>query len=667
MSLYWTSASAKYDLAECLPPGATILQVLTHAAFDTDASNELLVLVEEYGYWSVFLIDVSSNGYQILFQTSLGPADYLRKERVGEMLAPLAIGDINGDGLMDFWVGFFSPEYYRSELRIYISSNGTYRNVAEVSADYDIQFVNYEGEWVIHSIDKEYDLESLRLHSFVWIRELEQFVPENEGFQLSMDEYSYFSHYRLRPQLFSGRNPEGKLRLRWCRTLLTGRETPHGRSALTKLLPEKAYLLDYIADQALDDDVDTEYLLAYLMPDSEDERKVRLHAAVADWSSEEKRYNLIPLEESFYGLARSAEGNVYQPIYLLNCNGLSHPVIVGNAQPDKPLIHAMIFANEDTEYKLIDAFQANYSLQLKERASSEGIYLQAILGNLGKDGRIHIEVKQSNSIDIEGICQPFSLEKSMVMTVREFRRAYPFFEKTEWISGGYDAPILKTNHREIPAFMGLLPDSQNYRTKPEEYLSRFATGLKLRSFWVEDFNNDGILEAVVLIRTEASAWPPYYRAGYLRPYGDQLEIVPLGPPFQPGDEKPESGVYLVDIDGDRQREIIMIRRGTNPETLRRGINLEVLGFINNQWMRMHAREIWYDDLRLHGNPGNLRLSGFLAQSARRTHGTVYSFLWQNEGFRLEKKIPVNSFESYLRNEESAKEDFLITHDVIRMW
>lgn len=660
--------SANYDLASNLPTGANILQVLCHPGFDGDDTNELLVLAEVHGVWTIHLLDATSNGYDSMYQADLGPADYLRSERIGETYSPLGTAEINGDGLMDFWVAMASAERSRGELRVYMTAGGTYRSVAEVNADYDIQFANYQSEWVIHSIDREPKAETLRLRSFVWERESERFIAEDEDYRISIEDYRRFSYQRKRPQLFSGKNRNGKLKSRWCQSLLLKRDIPRGRAVLEALLPNKAYLLDFLPGQDLDSDVDIEYLVAYINPDASDVRKVYLNTAVADWSVTDQRYMLKPLEGTFYGLARSAQGNFYQPIYLLKGNGLSHPIVVGNSEPDKPMIELMVFSNNGTNIARVDTFQANYSMQFKEHAANDGFYYQAILGNLTKDGKISVALKRSAPNNDEGACDPFSNEKEMVLTLGDFHRSFPAFEETEWISGGYETSILRTHYKEISAFNGPLPESQKVRTTPEEYLKRNSTALRIRDYWSEDFNNDGVTEALVLAKTDKSVWPPLYRLGYLRPVGDQLEVLPLGTPFQPSDQQPESGIYLMDISGDRTREIITIRHGINPETLRRGVNVEILGFQTNQWIRLHAREIWYDDLRLYTSSAGIHLIGFLAQSQRKTQGTVYEFLWRSEGFHLEKKISVAGFDAYLRKVGAEKSD--LTKDnsaVIPMW
>jgi hypothetical protein len=647
---------AGFDLYHTIPEGSRILQVVTDIGFDNDAGEELLVLTETAGLWKVFLLNVTVNGYEALFSQDVGRANYFYPKGQSQHYSVLHSGDINSDGVADFWLTYYSVDHGLGCIQLLCSSKTGFHKAAEVYADYAVQLANYQGEWVIHEINKDPFEDIVKLRSYFLKKD--KFELEEQEYQLTLGDYQRFAERRWRPRLFRGRNSSKHLQPDWCRSFVQFAQIPHGRNALINILPEKAYLLDFIPDQALDLDTDIEYLLAYLLPDPEDPRQVRLHAGVADWVKEERKYALKSLPGSFYGLARHGEGDFYQPIYLLRGNGLSHPMIVGNAAPDKPLIELKLFANDGMEIKLAKSLQAGFYLQFIEHAGMDGFYYRAVTAGMAKDGRVQVAGYKSIPESFLGACVDFEQEKDALMSLSDFKREFYTSEETDWIIGGYESPILKTNYSRLDPFMGELPDPQRYNGDVESYLARYVSALKVRSWWTEDFNDDGNAEVLSLFKTNHRDWPPVYRLGYLRFNGAKAEIYPVGPYVQPDELSPAAGAYLYDIDGDKVRELVFLNRGTNPETQRPGVNLELYRFVNGSWARSYAKDIWYDDLRLLAGPEGLELSGFVLNAARKPQGIVYEFIWKNNGFHLAKKVSVVSYDVYLRRMDPGKTSIL---------
>ncbi|HEX2955118.1 MAG TPA: hypothetical protein VHR47_14215 [Bacillota bacterium] len=587
------TAYAGNDLSASLPQGAKILQVIADPGLDSDPKDELLVLVSVDKEWQAILLDNEDNGYTPVYQVNLGNAGLFTPGYTSEPYAVLQVGDVNGDGITDFWMVYQSMEHNKGELQVFASANGTFRNVLDVQADYDIRFVNYEGDLAIHQVDRLADNGSVMLKSFLWKQDRFDFDPQS--YKITTKDYLLLARNRWRPQLFSGRKGPNPTNYRWGSDLIRFAERPLGRTAITALLPEKAYLLDFLSDPALDLDTDTEYLVAYLVPDPTDSRRVFLKAGVVDWDLDKKQYQLVQLDVQDYGLARHPEGNFYRPLYLLRGNGLSHVMILGNAASDKPLIQLTIFNNSGKGFTKAATFQGSLFAQLTQQVGSDGEYYKAVTAD-SKDGRVTVKTAKATPEGEFGACGAFRDGTPITLSIRDFKREFYSSEETEWIIGGYETPLLSTMHARYTGFTGMLPEAFGFKGNVEDYVFKHLADLRVRSWRAEDFDGDGSLEVLALLKVEDQSWPPVYRLGYFYTNGLLVMANLVGPSIKPDERLPLTGAYLADIGRDKQREVIIVARDTNPETRREGVHLEIRKLVNGTWISINPREIWYDEL-----------------------------------------------------------------------
>lgn len=651
-----TTVQAGHDLAASLPQGAKILQIITDRNFDTDANDELLVLAAVDKIWQIILLDNEASGYVPVFHMDLGEAELFTPGYGKEPYAVLQVGDVNADGITDFWMVYNSKERKKGQLQVFVSAQGTFRNAAEVQADYDLRFVNYQGDLVILQVDRLADQDAVMLQSHLWKQDRFEFDPQS--YKISVEDYRKLTRNRWRPQLFSGRTGPNPSTYRWGSDLLRYADRPFGRTAITALLPEKAYLLDFISDAALDLDTDTEYLIAYLLPDPANARRVLLKAAVADWDPDQKAYRRMDLDIENYGLARHPEGKFYRPLYLLRGNGLSHVMVLGNAAPDKPLIQLAIFNNSGQGFKKAATFQGNLFVQLIQHVAGDGEYLQAVTADLAKDGRVAVKIAKAIPEGEFGACGVFTEERWQTLSVRDFKREFYSSEETEWVAGGYETPLLATNHVKYSGFTGMLPEAFGFKGSVEEYIFKHLADLRIRSWRAADYDNDSNIEVLALLKVDDQSWPPVYRLGYFYTNGLLVMANLVGPSIRPDERQPQTGVYLADIGKDKQREVVIVARDMNPETHREGIHLEIRRLVNGTWISINPWEIWYDDFRLFSTAQGSELVGFILNAHHKPQGTVYEFIWKDGAFRLTKKQAVTSFENYLRNSRAGQVDLL---------
>lgn len=651
------AAHAGNDLSASLPQGAKILQIIAEPNLDADTGEELLTLVETGNAWQVYILKNTDNGYAPIFQLDLGEAEPFVPGYTNVPYTVMQTGDINGDGVADFWLVYYSKTRSAGVLQVYTSSNGSFRNVADVGAEYDLRFTNYQGDLVIHDVNRIPNSDNLTLQSSLWKQD--RFVRDEQPYTIIAKDYPVYARNRWRPQLFPGKNGPNPTAFRWCNEMLRLADQPQGRTAISSLLPEKAHLLDFIPDQALDLDTETEYIVAYLVPDPEDARWVLMKVAIADWDPVQRRYGLIPLDVVLYGLARHPEGNFYQPLHLLRGNGVDHLIVLGNAAPDKPLLQLKIFSNTGKGFIDSATFQANLFMQLFDRVAADGELFRVAAADLTKDGRVSVRVAKAAPSGEFGACGIFQNDPDRLMNPRDFKREFYSSEETEWIAGGYETPFLSTNHGRYSAVAGILPDAVGFKGNVEDYVIKHLADLRIRSWDAEDFDGDTAPEVLALMKTEDQAWPPVYRLGYFFSNGLQIAAVFVGPNIRPDERAPATGVYLNDIGKDKQKELIIIAREPNPETHREGIHLDIRRLLNGSWISVHPKEIWYDDLRMFSNgQGSAELAGFVLDPNHKPQGTVYEFIWKDGMFRLQKKLPVPGFDVYLRKNRGNQQDLL---------
>jgi hypothetical protein len=670
------NVEAGINLTDYLPAGARIVQAITDPAFDRDPKDEILLLVEQGMSRWVCLLDPSAYGYSQIYRVDLGRAGYFRRKGSEEYYTLMQTGDVNADGITDFWL-VFSPDGKQGEIQVHVSQGGIFRKVAEVRADVDLQFVNYRGEWVIHEVNLEPDQDRtvpedqelglglspdngqgtveetdqetgwfFRVKSHVF--QDGRFVSEDQEYRFSAGDYWLFAEARWRPQIFKGREESGQLKYRFGESMIP-LMIPKGRAALEALLPSKAFLLDYLPDAALDLDTDVEYLLAYLVPDPADERRVLLQAGIADWSHEQRAYQLTLLDCKNYGLGRYPEGRFYQPIYLVQGEGLSHPVVVGNAAADKPMLQLTAYANTGEGFVEAASIQANYYLWMTENVGPEGLYYRVIAADLQRNGLVTVRPFVAKADGSFGGYGFFAPENGTAMSLREFKRSYYRSEETEWTSQGYETPILRTNPEKVPAFNGVLPDTEKGVVDVEDYIAKHMAALRIRSWFAGDLNRDGAMDHLALFRTDHQGWPPQYRLGYFSQGGGQLHLQPIGAPLKLGEGNPATGVYFVDLDLNEEngRELVLVRRGLHQQTGRQRVNVEFYRLTNGSWVRLHTGEVWYDEFQLFKSSAGVELAGFQLDAAGKSHGQVYEFTWRDGWFHLQKKVPVLSFQTYL--------------------
>lgn len=660
-------AQANSDLLNYLPLGANIIQCFALAEFDTDQDGEYLVLYTLKDNYALTLLDLIDGRYQEVYYVNLGKGNSKTGGKMafgdtGYSYRILQIDDLDGDGILEFWT-IFQPEGSSfAELTMHKYKNNCYLAVFTARGQYDLQLMDYEGQFVVHEVnylDGKADSDLLTVTSRVWDLRDHQLKGGDGVFQMTREDYRYFSRSRQRPVLFGPEAQKERTALCWGNALNRLAEIPSGERAILPLLPGNANLLEWESDQALDDDIDEEYVFTYLVPDMESPSKILIKAAIAQWDFEHCRYRLVPLPFQAYGRARDQEGYLYKSVYLLPGNGLNHLAFLGNGL-ELPSLKLTILNNNGLYMEEAAVFNANWHLQLLERYENRTLSYRVITADLDKGtGLIKAKVYEAfpeGAYHEFGKFQPCGEE---VLTTRGYKERYYHIEEPVWSAGGYEYLLFRTFHEKIDPFVNRLP-AADFAGPLADYIFKHLTPFRIHHWAVQDLDQNGTEEALLLMRTDDDLWGwPEYRAGLLKQENGWLQLQELGPVFSNlGEGNPASGVYLADILEGREVEIIFLHREYDLKTRSRKLRLEIYAKQGPAWKRAHDIDFVYDDLRLCLINGELWLHGFAREGQNNETGTVYGFQWRNGRFSYQQRSNVARFRDFLATLPARRTDLL---------
>lgn len=141
------------ELGDFLPRGAKIVQIISDARFDHDDDVEYLVLYSLQGRFGLILLDRGNNQrYSVIFQKNLGDGSPKTEGRAsfGDTAYTYRIlqnADLDGDGILEFWTIFQPADSPAAEMTMYKFRNQHYSQMFSVRAGYDLQFIDYQGNW----------------------------------------------------------------------------------------------------------------------------------------------------------------------------------------------------------------------------------------------------------------------------------------------------------------------------------------------------------------------------------------------------------------------------------------------------------------------------------------------------------------------------------------
>lgn len=659
-------AGANSDLLSHLPLGANIIQCFALPNFDKDPDVEYLVLYSLQENFSLMMLDLLDGRYTQIFNYDLGRGARKTKGKVqfgdtGYTYNILQIGDLDLDGVLEFWTLFQLEGASHCELTMYKYRNNNYLQMFTARGQYDLQFMDYEGDLVIHEVnylDGKANSQVLEITSKIWTLRDNQLKAGAKTYQIARDEYINFARSRQRPQLFEMGEKESKPVLSWGTSLNKLAEIPTGERAILPLLPSNASLLDWASDPALDGDIEEEYVFTYLLPAENSPSKVLLLAAIADWDFERCAYQLTLLPFKAYGQARDPEGYLYKSFYILHGNGLNHLAFLGNGQ-ELPSLKLSLFNNNGLYFEEIATFNANWHLQLLERFENRVLSYRVITADQEKStGRIRMKVWDSFPQGVYHEFGPFtcSLEKSL--NIMDYKKQYYHIEEPIWSQSGYEYLLLQTFHQKINPFTSQLPGT-DYQGRIEDFIFKYLTPYRIHHWHIGDLDRDGEEEALLLIRTDNDLWGwPQYRVGLLTKEARFVfeEIGPVLPSL--GSGQPVSGVYLADINGNGDEEIIFLLREYDVRARGEKIRIEFYGKQGVAWKKLHEIDFIYDDLRLFKLDGEIWLVGLAWEGQNRKEGSVYVFLWRNGRFNYQMKRSVQSLNEFLETLPGRREDVL---------
>ena len=199
----------------------------------------------------------------------------------------------------------------------------------------------------------------------------------------------------------------------------------------------------------------------------------------------------------------------------------------------------------------------------------------------------------------------------------------------------------------------------DFQGRIEDFIFKYLTPYRIHHWYVGDLDRNGAEEALLLIRTDNDLWGwPQYRVGMLTKEArfSFEEIGPILP--SPGSGQPLSGVYLADINGNGDEEIIFLLREYDVRAKGEKTRIEFYGKQGTAWKKLHDIDLIYDDLRLFKINGQIWLVGFAWEGQNRREGSVYVFLWKNGRFNYQLKRVVPNFQVYLETMGELKEDLL---------
>ena len=148
--------------------------------------------------------------------------------------------------------------------------NNCYLEVFTARGQYDLQFMDYEGQFVVHEVnylDGKTNSHLLTITSRMWDLRDHRLKEEKKPTRLTREDYRHFARSRQRPVLFGPEAKKERTVFCWGNSLNKLAEIPSGERAILPLLPGNANLLEWESDPALDDDIDEEYVFTYLVPD----------------------------------------------------------------------------------------------------------------------------------------------------------------------------------------------------------------------------------------------------------------------------------------------------------------------------------------------------------------------------------------------------------------
>ncbi|HHT48432.1 MAG TPA: hypothetical protein GXZ98_03975 [Firmicutes bacterium] len=659
------TAQANSDLLNYLPLGANIIQCFALADFDYDADNEYLVLYALQDNYAVTVLDLIDGRYQETYFVNLGRGNTktggkVKMGETGYSYRILQVDDLDGDGVLEFWTLFHPEGSTYAELTMHKYKNNCYLAVFTARGQYDLQFMDYGEEFVVHEVNYENGKTNsplLTITSRVWDLRDHQLKGGEEAYQLTREDYRHFARSRQRPVLFGPGAKKERTVLCWGNSLNKLAEIPLDERALLPLLPGNANLLEWELDPALDDDVDEEYVFTYLLPDPESPSKIRIQAALADWDFERCRYQLVPLPFEAYGRARDQEGYLYKSVYILHGNGLNHLAFLGNGA-ELPSLKFAVLNNNGLFFEEAAVFNANWHLQFLECYRNQTLSYQVITADRDKEtGLVKTKVFEAFP---EGAYDEFGLFLSRgeeILTTRNYKKEYYHIEEPVWSGGGYEYLLLETFHEKIDPFANRLPGT-TYSGPIDDYIFKYLTPFRIHHWSVQDLDRDGGEEALLLLRTDHDLWGwPEYRVGLLK-QENGFQLQELGPVFSDlGEGNPASGVYLADIVDSQEMEIIFLRREYDLKTRKRKIGLEIYSKQGPAWKRAHEIDFVYDDLRLCAVDGEVWLFGFDRDGQNNQEGAVYGFQWRDGRFNYQAKSTASGLEAFLATLSPRRIDF----------
>lgn len=657
-------SAESWDLTDFFPLGANLVQIIPSPNFDYDDEVEYLCLYSLEGRLGVTLLDRKEDGrYVAVFHKTLGKGDPRTGGRVrfadtSYTYRILQVADLNGNGVLEFWTLFQPENSPRAEMAMYKYENRSYFQAFVFHGQYDLQFIDYDGELIIHGVfakDNEDGRgeEVLEIKSATWDYRRNQLLESREGYQISKKDYLSYARCRWRPKFFSQEKKTKDFLWSWGNSKNKVEEIPLGERAIKPLLPANTLsIVEIISDSAFDQDIDEEHIVTYLVPDDTDDRRVLMLAALVDWDFERSQYQLVPLPFKAYGLARDPEGYFFRTVYVIPGNGLKHLALLGNGERLSSLTLS-ILNNNGFFFEEAEVFSSTYHLQFLENYTLRGVGYEMVTADLQADGRIKVTVRTAVPEGAYAKIGPFQQSLEEVISCRDYKRLYYRGEEPILTTEGYEWQLLSTNHPEINPFSLQAPET-DYQGRLDDYIFKYMTPFRIHQWYVKDLDQDEIEEALLLIRIDKDywAWPPKYRLGLLF-RDEKLRLESIGYyPLQIGDGNPVNGVYFADLTGDGQNELIIFTRGFNLETNKNQVYLEILKKEGGFWKKIR-KGAWYDDQRIYKIGDELWLYGY--DGAEKA---VYGLIWKGGRFSYQEKEITQNFSTFLWDLPEEKIDFL---------
>jgi hypothetical protein len=539
--------------------------------------------------------------------------------------------------------------------------NNCYQGVFTARGQYDLQLMDYEGQFVVHEVsylDGNKNSDLLTITSQIWDLRDHQLKGGKEAYQMTRDDYRHFARSRQRPVLFGSAVKAERTSLCWGNSLNKLAEIPVGERAILPLLAGNANLLEWEVDPALDGDVEDEYVFTYLIPCAESPSKILIQAALADWDFERACYRLVPLPFQAYGRARDQEGYLYKSVYILHGKGLNHLAFLGNGA-ELPSLKFSILNNNGLHYEEAAVFNANWHLQFLECYENRALTYRIITADQNKGtGLLRTKYFGAALKGAYGEFGAFIPQGEDLLTSEKYKENYYHIEEPVWSSSGYEYLMLRTFHEKEDPFANRLPEA-DFAGTLEDYIFKYLNPFRIHHWLVGDLDYNGKEEALLLLRTDDDLWGwPEYRVGMLK-QENELQWQALGPVLANlGEGNPQNGVYLADLVEGREAEIIFLNREYDLKTRSRKLRLELFSKQETGWKRAHDIDFVYDALQLSTINDEVWLFGFIRESQNNQEGAVYSFQWRNGRFNYQNKKNFSNFAVFLATLPSKRTDYL---------